>query len=409
MVTTGNAALHSTTIALRSDVDLRDFVGGDHPLTWIQNGNGLIGHGQALRVELPAGVDCFAAAERLLVDLRTHAEVHDEVRQPGTGPVVFASFAFDPVNTTSVLIVPELIVGRTGSAAWFTRIWPADDREQSSSSDPSGIAHRPGPALNQASWTAAVTKVRTGIKQGTVRKVVLARSSEMTNVRHVAASDLVRRLSTRFPSCYTFSIDGLIGATPELLLSRRGQQVQSLVLAGSAPIDENWRPKRAGSQDLPHSLKNRHEHQLAVDSVVNVYHELCTNVQTDAEPSVLRLPNIQHLASSVRATLPTSRSTLDLIAHLHPTAAVCGTPRATALEMIQQHEGGLRGRYSGPTGWFDLTDNAEFGIALRCAQVSSERIRLFAGAGIVADSQPDAEYAETELKLDAMRSVLETP
>lgn len=402
----GNEVLRCNTVALPPDIDVFDFVGGHRPLTWIQNGTGLVGHGQALRVELDAGVDCFAAAQKLLGELSARVEVHDEVGQPGTGPVVFVSFAFDPEAGASVLIVPELVVGRADGAAWLTSMWVKSASAQSGR-PVKDVSTRPlSWACDKASWTTGVTRVTEAIERGVVRKVVLARS-EMMNVQ-VCAGDLVRRLGARFPSCYIFSVDGLIGATPELLLGRRGEQVQSLVLAGSARPSEDSQRTRADGHALLNSAKDRNEHTIAVDSVVDVHRKLCADVRVDDQPFLLRLPNILHLATSVRSTLPTGRSTLELVARLQPTAAVCGTPRATALKLIRQWEGGLRGRYCGPVGWFDLAgNNADVGIALRCAELTSDGFRLFAGAGIVAGSDPDSEYAETELKLNAMRSVLE--
>jgi menaquinone-specific isochorismate synthase len=197
----------------------------------------------------------------------------------------------------------------------------------------------------------------------------------------------------------------MVGATPELLARLQGDDVTSLVLAGSAPRGATPTEDQLRGEALLVSAKDRWEHELAVDSVRAVLQERCDRLEMEG-PGVLRLANVQHLATRLQGRLVGAKGIGDLIAALHPTAAVCGTPRQAALDRIRSLEQMDRGRYSGPVGWLDADGNGEFGIALRCAEVNGSRARLFAGAGVVAESLPEAELEETRLKLLAMQSAL---
>jgi menaquinone-specific isochorismate synthase len=197
-----------------------------------------------------------------------------------------------------------------------------------------------------------------------------------------------------------------VGATPELLIRRRGASVESLVLAGTARRAAVEADDAAVGAELLSSAKDNREHEFAVDSVALVLAGVCDDLTVDDGPFLLKLANVQHLATRVRGRLAEPLSALELAGRLHPTAAVCGTPRAEAEGLIRRLEGMERGRYAGPVGWVDAAGDGEFGIALRCAEVNGARARLFAGNGIVADSRPEAELEETRLKLRAMQSAL---
>jgi menaquinone-specific isochorismate synthase len=218
---------------------------------------------------------------------------------------------------------------------------------------------------------------------------------------------LLRRLTQRFPQCFAFACDGLVGATPELLIRRSGSEIQSIVLAGSADRGTSPREDHQLGAALLHSTKNMEEHRLAVESVTQRLAPYCAEFDGAARPWLLTLPNVQHIATTLSGRLVTESSALDLVAALHPTAAVCGTPTASALSLIRAIEGMDRGRYTGPVGWLDARGNGEWGIALRCAEVAGHQARLFAGCGIVARSSPPAELEETEIKLRAMRYALD--
>jgi menaquinone-specific isochorismate synthase len=241
-----------------------------------------------------------------------------------------------------------------------------------------------------------------------LRKVVLARDLYATATRPIDARALVDRLARRYPGCFTFACDGLVGATPELLISRDGWRVSSLVLAGTTPRGATPAEDSELARALLGSAKENEEHQYAAASLRDSLAPLCQAMYVAPQPELIRLANLQHLGTRVRGTLnSTERSALALAAAVHPTAAVGGTPTDAAVELIRELESMDRERYAGPVGWVDADGNGEWCIALRCAQLDGNRARLFAGCGIVAGSDPAAELAETITKLRPMRSALE--
>jgi menaquinone-specific isochorismate synthase len=383
-----------------------------HPdaLAWIRHGDGIVGWGEATRVTLPGGPDRITAAAHILRDLFATADVHDPVAVPGTGPVAFGAFTFDPASSGSTLIVPRRVLGRRDGAAWLTTIGDGRDTARPLAlaeppRAPTGLRWSEG-ALPEHAWKQAVAAAVDRIRRGHLGKVVLARDLTVRADAPIDTRVLLRRLARRFPRCYTFSCDGMVGATPELLIRRTGGDIESLVLAGTTargadPADDHARAAR-----LFASAKDREEHRYAADMVRDALAPLCHDLTVPDEPELLTLPNLTHLASPVRGRLAADRSVLDVVAALHPTPAVCGTPTATARALIRDLEGMDRGRYAGPVGWIDARGDGEWGIALRCADVDGSRARLFAGCGIVADSDPAAELAEAHTKFRVMRDAL---
>jgi menaquinone-specific isochorismate synthase len=259
-------------------------------------------------------------------------------------------------------------------------------------------------------WEEAVAEAVAAIRAGGLRKVVLARDLFASATGPIDARAVLGRLARRYPDCFTFACDGLIGATPELLVRRAGRQVSALVLGGTAPRGGDPAQDEALGSELLASAKNTEEHAYAVASIRDALRPLCDMLDVEARPALLKLPNLQHLGTQVRGTLTDSRapkSALALAAAVHPPAAVCGTPPGAALELIRELEQMDRERYAGPVGWVDAEGNGEWGIALRCAQLSGGTARLFAGCGIVAGSDPAAELAETLVKFQPMRDALE--
>lgn len=396
--------------------DLVGILPAHAPLTWTRGGDGLVGWGEAARLVI-SGEDRFTRAARWWRALCADAAIEDELRLPGTGPVLFGSFAFAAGPTPSVLVLPRVVVGRRGGRTWLTRVGGHPDRTVPSS----GVAPVPVPrvcfddATPERDWRDAIAAAVRRIRAGELSKVVLARdlmarADGPLDVRH-----LLRGLAARYPACFTFSVDGLVGATPELLVRRFGDQITSRVLAGTA-----WRD--AGSQTgaaeptadiaarLVASAKDREEHAYAARSAADALRPHCSVMMVPQQPDVLALPNVVHLVTEVRGTLaPPSAGAdaLTLAGALHPTAAVCGTPSDVAARVIADLEHMDRGRYAGPVGWVDAAGDGEWGIALRCAEIDGARIRLFAGCGIVAGSEPDAEVAEATAKFAAVREVLE--
>jgi len=389
--------------------DLLSRLPGTTVSAWIHQGDGLVGWGEAARLTLPAGEDRFAAGEKWLAELFDGAQVRDEVGVPGSGPVAFGSFTFDPASEGSVLIVPAVVIGRRSGVAWQTTISAGAAEpliEATAPANPAEMRWSDG-SLSAPEWAQAVAAAVARIKAGQLNKVVLARDLVANSSAAIDIRVLLDRLAERSPSCYTFACAGLVGATPELLIRREGHKVSSLVLAGTMARGGSKADDEALSAALLASAKNAEEHRYSVESVRDLLAPLCGELVVDPAPHLLQMADYQHLATSVSGVLARDASALALAASLHPTAAICGTPTESALELIRELERMDRGRYSGPVGWVDARGNGEWGIALRCGEITGSRARLFAGCGIVAGSQPDAELAETETKFRPMRRALE--
>jgi menaquinone-specific isochorismate synthase len=389
-------------------------------VAWIRRGDGLAGWGEAARVTIPAGEDRFTAGEKWLAELFEGAEVADEVGLPGCGPVAFGSFTFDPASDGSVLVVPAVIIGRSSGRSWLTTIGARDVPAEPvrPALAPAELRWHDG-SLTAPQWERAVSSAVARIQAGALGKVVLARDLNAAASDEIDARVLLGRLAARYPDCWTFCCAGLVGATPELYIRREGAEVSSLVLAGTTPRGGTAAEDRRLGAALLASGKDVAEHRFAVADVRSALTPFCGRLDIDAEPSLLRLANLQHLATHVTGRLAAPRapgrggslgehtSALALAAALHPTAAVCGTPPGPAMELIRELEGMDRGRYAGPVGWVDAQGNGEWGIALRCAELDGCRARLFAGCGIVADSDPAAELAEAQTKFRAMQEALQ--
>jgi menaquinone-specific isochorismate synthase len=391
--------------------DLASIVPADGGFCWLRHGEGLVASGEIARVPVGTGARRFEEATERLEDIFSSMEVSDEVGVPGTGPVAFGSFTFDPEVEGSVLVIPRVVAGLRGSDSWITTI--GEQRSEQASPVPDVDRHDfkiryAGSSISEVAWLEAVAKAAAVVESGDLEKVVLARDVKIWSKEPFDLSVLVRRLAARFPECFTFCCDGFVGSTPELLLRSTGSRVESLVLAGSARRGATDAEDAALGASLLQSTKDLSEHEPAVRSVVDVLIPLCSAVEVPNEPELLRLQNVQHLASPVTADLEESLSSMSLAGRLHPTAAVCGLPRNDALDYIREVEGLDRGRYAGPVGWVDANGDGEWGIGLRCAEIDGARGRLFAGAGIVGDSKPEMELEETRLKLRAMMSALES-
>ena len=393
--------------------DLLSWLPAGAAFAFLRGGDGLVGWGEAARIggdgrpggeQVRTGRQLAAEVEALLAAMT----VRDDVGFPGSGPVAIASLVFDPDATGSVVVVPKVVLGRRDGRSWLTLVTPPGAvevpalRRRPPAAQPS--AARLGAAVPaEAVWEQAVADAvhRLQTADG-LDKVVLARALDVEADTTLDPRSLAVRLSERFPSCFTYVCDGLVGASPELLVRRTGRQAESLVLAGSIRRGASAEEDADLELALLGSAKDQHEHRLAVESVRLALAGRALEVETDPAPHVLRLANISHLATHVQAWLPTPPpSALALAAELHPTAAVGGTPREAALEVIRALEAAPRGRYAGPVGWVDAHGDGEFALALRCAQISGTRARLWAGAGVVAESDPSAEVAETTVKLEA--------
>lgn len=409
------------------DPDLLELLPDGTTLSWVYHGDGLVGWGEAARTDT-AGQDRFTDADAWWQRLCAHMDVDDEVRLPGTGPVAFASLAFGEQPGRSVLVVPKTVIGQREGVRWITTIG-----EPAAEPEPAAPIRRPGPVrysdghLPATGYREAVTEaVRRMRGPERISKVVLAHDLLATTSEPLDARFLLHNLAGRYPSCWTFAVDGLVGATPELLLERDGDRVRSRVLAGTS-----WPRGGADGDQLAKELldspKNQGEHAYAVESLAETLRPYCDELNVPEGPEVLRLRNVMHLVSDVsgrlddHSALNGHATLLRLVSAVHPTAAVGGTPTGEAVRLIGELETMDRQRYAGPVGWVDGDGNGEFGIALRCAQLQERghtdpaaggaeegsTVRLFAGCGIVADSDPDEEVAEAQAKLLPMREALE--
>lgn len=417
----GSATPARTVHTVRADAagELLHVLPATGALSWVRHGEGLVGWGEVARLEV-SGTAALADAAAWWAEFTDGLELRTELDVPGSGPVVFASVAFDPTTGTSVFVVPEVVVGRRDGIGWVTTITAHDAAPRSAALTAPDTSDGPAPRLRYAdgargpaSWCTAVETAVARIEAGDLEKVVLARDLLVTADEPLDPRRLLRRLAARFPDCWTFAVDGLLGATPELLLKRSGRELSARVLAGTAPRGAGADDERLAAE-LIGSAKNRAEHALAVDSVVQALEPYCTELSAPSEPHLLTLANVRHLATDVRGIQdtggPHGRATLlELVDAVHPTAAVCGTPTPDAAAMIGELEGMDRGRYAGPVGWLDARGDGEFGLALRCAELSADGTgaRLFAGCGIVAGSDPATELAETQSKFAAFQAALE--
>ncbi|MFE4468855.1 isochorismate synthase MenF [Leifsonia sp. NPDC056824] len=413
---TGVTALSVETTPLDDVRHLVPFLDSRRPLVWVRKGEGIAGIGEALRLEFrgPDRIRQASDAWRATVQAAT---VSDEVRTPGTGLVAFGTFAFDDESTaTSVLIVPQTVLGRRGGRSWITRITPLDDSPGAANASDRrsrGAQDLPRPiafgdeyrlsllpaGLDEGGYESAVATAVARIREHDLSKVVLARELSA----HLPLESDVRRalveLALGYPDCWTFAVDGLVGSSPETLVRVHHGTVTARVLAGTMSRGRDADSDRESALALAGSAKDQGEHRFAVSSVLDALRPHSADLGASDEPFTLKLPNLWHLATDIAGTLSDGSSSLDLADALHPTAAVAGTPTPEALALIRKLEPFDRGRYAGPVGWVGGDGDGEWAIALRCAQLGETGdLTAYAGAGIVADSDPATEYAETTMK-----------
>ncbi len=388
----------------------------DHPMTWLRNGEGIVCWGTALTHQT-SGPTRFTDASAWWQEVCDEARVDDELQLPGTGLICMGSFAFADAPGASTVVVPRVVVGRRGDHTWLTLIGPETETSPELMQRPELMQHDEPPApasvafadgsRSAADWEGAVWEAVIRINAGELEKVVMARDLIATATNDIDVRWPIRRLAEAYDMCWTFHVDGMVGATPELLVRRERGLVTSRVLAGTIRRTGDDVRDVALAGQLARSSKDLEEHEYAVRSVAEALQPHCTSMNVPEVPFVLHLPNVMHLATDVTGVVdPSGANLLELAAALHPSAAVGGTPTKTAVDLIDQIEGMDRGRYAGPVGWFDVNGDGEFGIALRSAHVSGNKARLFAGCGIVANSDPEAELAESQAKLVPVRDAL---
>lgn len=402
--TTHLPTLVATTRAMSHDGSLTDWVSAENPLTMQRRGHGLVGLGTALTLRF-RGPDRFQEASKAWRDVVSLAQVDDPVNEPGSGLVCMGTFTFaDDSAQESVLVIPRVVIGRHNGKSWRTDISLDGEAPSSPTSKKSAppqlepLAWGPG-LLGEDDYLRAVEAVIAQVQEGVADKVVLARDL----VAHAPGvqdwRQALTRLAEAYPDCMTFAIDGLLGSTPETLAVVHDGWLGIRVLAGSTARGKSPAEDRAKAEALATSPKDNDEHRFAVNSVVQALKPITPHSAADEQPFTLKLANVWHLATDIEATLPAGVTSLEVAGAIHPSAAVAGSPTPLALEIIRQLEPFDRGRYAGPVGWMDASGDGEWSIALRCAQWSPEgTITAYAGAGIVADSEPASELLETRLK-----------
>jgi menaquinone-specific isochorismate synthase len=380
--------------------------------TWIRLGEGLVGFGE-WRSTSVKGKNRFADARKWWHEQLATLKIQNNVHGSGTGPILFSSFSFDP-SEESKLVIPEIIIGQRDGKSWIT--WVGDQRQPEISlladSDQSGTVIFESGGLSDNEWKIRVASAVEKIKKGELEKVVLARDLIAHNSQTISTRNLIAFLTKNYPSTWVFLVSDLIGATPELLVRLNKSLVTSRILAGTIRRSGDEVGDLALAASLAKSSKDLEEHEYAVRSVADALSPYCSSTNVPESPFVLHLANVMHLATDVTGVLNDSTNPVDiflLIASLHPSAAVCGTPTKIANSVIDELEDMNRGRYAGPVGWIDSLGDGEIGIALRSGQLSSDKksMRIFSGCGIVAGSNPEDELAESQAKLSPMRTALE--
>jgi len=390
------AALPTRVVARTRAIDppaqLLDHLGGDG-FAWLNDEAGIVTAGVAARVRATdAGMVLGAIAD------------DDEVGLPGTGALAVGALPFHGTAEGS-LVIPARVVGvAPDGTAWRTDIAAVDDPSLPPRAVPTRFdvrAHQ-----SQSQWHQTIDAVLAEIAAGRLTKAVVAREVSIEADVPFDARALLARLAAAPSGCFVYGSLAepaqLVGASPELLVLRTGRQLWSQPLAGTAPREQ--------AAALLASAKDDREHRYVVDAVVDTLRPLCEELRAAATPEAVTFPSVVHLATEVTGRLREPAPTaLELALALHPTPAVGGAPRAAAVALIDRLEGFDRRGYAAPVGWVDARGDGEWAVALRGAELEGTRARLVAGVGVVAGSDPDAEWAETEVKFEPMLRALVRP
>ncbi len=317
----------------------------------------------------------------------------------GVGRLELPERLFSSQSDGTTLLTTNHLSGQDGAS-----------RQLDVSPEPSPASSTARTGLNADEWQALVADVAAAIRHGDagLRKVVLARAQQIR--LRVSLEAALRRLAADYPSCTIFAFATpqacFLGATPERLVALHGGTATTMALAGTAPRGETPDQDHAIGERLLRDPKERTEHAVVADALREALAPLSTRVVADVEPRLHVLPNVQHLITPIRAQMQQGRGVLDLVGRLHPTPAVGGYPREAALKLIRERECLDRGWYAAPVGWVDARGEGEFVVGLRSALVRGATATLFAGCGIVADSDPPTELAEWGWKLRPMATAL---
>lgn len=388
------------TVPLESDVDLNDVARGDGYL-FVREGVGFAGRGVAARVPIDEAVEFLAAIE------------HTDDVGDTNGPIALGALPFLP-GAPATLVVPAVVVAKDARGrAWVTRIDDADDALVSDvQPTPNAASYSLRPLVEVDHYLAAVGAARDAVRDGRMDKAVIARPIAVESDQPIDVHAVLRRLKATFGSSHRFSIDGFLGASPELLVEVEGDMVRSFPLAGTTRTTGDPELDAKLAAELQASPKNQIEHRAAIEMVRDTLLPYCSYLDWAPEPEIVKVANVQHLGSQAEGMLSQPAPTvIELVRALQPTPAVGGYPREEAIDLITSVEGFERGLYGGAVGWVDGMGNGRWAVSLRCAELSEDRrtARLVAGGGIVADSDPRSELAETQAKFQAMLSAIVRP
>lgn len=359
----------------------------------------IVASGEAVRI-VAKGAQRIHELSVAWQEIIRSADIKNESGIESAGLIAMVSIAFSATsNYESVLIVPAKtqVFSENGSF----EVLVSEPEQQSNLSVLTGdfaIGSQ-----SEAGFLVSVEKALAEISTNRLEKVVLARDLVLPTTGNPDLGPALTRLHKRYPECWTYKVGNVFGATPEILLRARNGQVSARVLAGTAARGTDPDVDVAIADGLSHSLKNVHEHDFAVQSLVRELSPFCSSVDYQKEPFSLLLPDLWHLATDVTGKLLPNVTLFDVIEKLHPTAAVAGTPTKEATELLEELEPFDRGGYAGPVGWLSSNGSGEIAIALRGGVIEPNQIRAIAGCGIVAESSPESELVETELKFRAVR------
>ena len=374
-------------------------------MLFVRNAVGIAGRAVAATVPVDEAADFLAGLD------------HDST-VPGAGPVALGCIPFVP-GAPADLVVPRIQVRKDAEGSTsVTLVGEVDDdlvtealipREPSRATAASWSIE---PEVDVDAYLAAVVAARDAVRAGELTKAVIARPIRVRSSEPIDVHAVLHRLRASFGSSYRYSIDGFIGASPELLVEVDGAIVRSHPLAGTAPRTGDVDNDARIDADLIASTKNQVEHRVVIDVVHDTLLPWASYLDWEPEPSIVTVANVQHLGTRMEGMLSQpGPSVINLVRALSPTPALGGHPRDAAIDLIQRVEGFERGRYGGAVGWVNAAGNGTWAVAIRCAELSDDRrsARLVAGGGIVSASDPHAELAETQAKFQAMLSAIVRP
>ena len=392
--------MRAVTTWLEADVDLNDFAGGEGYL-FVRDGVGLAGRGVAARIDADEAVAFLAEMDG-----------DDEVGLPGAGPVAIGVLPFRP-GASAKLVVPSVTIGKAADGRrWITRIDDADVPPPFVHPVPTAAEFNVRPGVSIETYLAAVGAARDAVRSGSIEKAVIARDLVVTSPDPIDIHAVLRRLRATFGTSYRYAVDGFVGASPELLVALDGSTVTSHPLAGTTPRTGDPASDARLAAELLASAKNQVEHRVVVNVVHDTLLPWASYLDWEPEPSIVAVANVQHLGTRLEGQLSQpSPDVVTLARALSPTPALGGHPQTEAIALIERVEGFRRGHYGGTVGWVDSRGNGTWAVAIRCAEFSPDRrsARLFAGGGIVAESDPHHELAETQAKFQAMLSAIIRP